>query len=79
MIQESARLVVLAVVLIVARAIWRLGTRFNLRRRDAIILEEEPPVLLLRSFAAHESNYEAALRVATFLMGQGDPSFRSRL
>jgi hypothetical protein len=51
MIQESARLVVLAVVLIAARAIWRLGTRFNLRRRDAIILKDKPPVLLLRSFA----------------------------
>lgn len=50
MIQGTARLVVLAVVLIAARAIWRLGTRFNLRRRDAIILKEKPPVLLLRSF-----------------------------
>jgi len=51
MSQQSGRLLVIAVVLIAARAIWRLGTRFNLRRRDAIILKEKPPVLLLRSFA----------------------------
>jgi hypothetical protein len=49
-IQNSSRLVVVAVVLIAARAVWRLGTRFNLRQRDAIILKDKPPVLLLRSF-----------------------------
>ena len=48
---EASRLVVIAVALIVARALWRVGTRFNLRRRDAIILKEKAPVLLLRSFA----------------------------
>jgi hypothetical protein len=47
---QSARLVVLAAVLVAARSIWRLGTRFNLRRRDQIILTDKPPVLLLRSF-----------------------------
>jgi len=49
--QRSGRLVIIAVVFIAARTIWRLGTRFNLRRRDAIILKDKPPVLLLRSFA----------------------------
>jgi hypothetical protein len=49
-IQNSSRLVVVAVVLIAARAVWRVGTRFNLRQRDAIILKDKPPVLLLRSF-----------------------------
>ena len=47
---QSARLVVLAAILLAARAIWRLGTRFNLRHRDQIILKDKPPVLLLRSF-----------------------------
>src|SRR4051794_1892866 len=47
---QSARLVVLAAVLVAARSIWRLGTRFNLRHRDRIILTDKPPVLLLRSF-----------------------------
>jgi hypothetical protein len=49
--QQSGRLAVIAVVLIVARALWRVGTRFNLRKRDQIILQDKPPVLLLRSFA----------------------------
>jgi hypothetical protein len=44
----------------------------------AIIVRSEGFVVI-RSRAAHESDYEAALRVAIFLMGQGDPSFRSRL
>ena len=48
--QRSGRLVIIAVVLIAARAVWRVGTRFNLRQRDAIILKDKPPVLLLRSF-----------------------------
>jgi hypothetical protein len=48
--QQSGRLAVIAVVLIAARAVWRVGTRFNLRQRDAIILKDKPPVLLLRSF-----------------------------
>jgi hypothetical protein len=48
---QAGRLVIIAIVLVAARAIWRLGTRFNLRRRDAIILKDKPPVLLLRSFA----------------------------
>jgi hypothetical protein len=50
MAQQSGRLAVIAVVLIAARALWRVGTRFNLRQRDAIILKDKPPVLLLRSF-----------------------------
>jgi hypothetical protein len=48
--QQSGRLAIIAVVLIAVRAIWRVGTRFNLRQRDAIILKDKPPVLLLRSF-----------------------------
>ena len=48
--QRSGRLVIIAVVLIAARAVWRVGTRFNLRQRDHIILKDKPPVLLLRSF-----------------------------
>lgn len=49
--QVPARLVVIAVVVVAAHAIWRLGTRFNLRYRDQVILKDKPPALLLRSFA----------------------------
>ncbi len=48
---QSFGLIVLAAVLVAARAVWRMGTRLNLRRRDQIILKDKPPVLLLRSFA----------------------------
>ena len=43
----------------------------------AVVVPSEGFVVISR--AAHESDYEPALRVATFLMGQRDPSFRSRL
>jgi len=49
--QQSGRLAIIAIVLVAARALWRVGTRLNLRKRDAIILKDKPPVLLLRSFA----------------------------
>src|SRR5215467_13562950 len=45
-----AQLLVLTVVFILTRALWRVGRRLNLRRRNEIILRGKPPVLLLRSF-----------------------------
>jgi hypothetical protein len=47
---QSGRLLVLAATIVSIRAIWRVGRRFNLRRRDQITLKDKPPVLLLRSF-----------------------------
>lgn len=43
-------LVLVASVLVAAGAVWRIGRRLNLRRRNEIILRDKPPVLLLRSF-----------------------------
>jgi hypothetical protein len=37
-------------VFLLARALWRVGRRLNLRHRNEIILKDKPPVLLLRSF-----------------------------
>jgi hypothetical protein len=48
--EVPTRLVVFAIVVLVVRAVWRLGTRFNLRYRDQVVLKDKPPVLLLRSF-----------------------------
>ena len=48
-LDNSAKLVLIAAVLVAARAVWRIGTRFNLRHRNEIILKDKPPVLLLRS------------------------------
>src|SRR5262245_3652187 len=45
-----AELLVLIAVFIFTRALWRVGRRLNLRRRNEIILRDKPPVLLLRSF-----------------------------
>jgi hypothetical protein len=50
-IDDPAKLVVIAAVIMAARMAWRLGTRLHRRRRDEIVLKEKPPVLLLRSFA----------------------------
>ncbi len=47
---DVAKLLLLAGVLLVARALWRFGRRLNLRHRNEIILKDKPPVLLLRSF-----------------------------
>ena len=49
-IDDLAQLLVLIGVLLVARALWRVGRRLNLRRRNEVILRDKPPVLLLRSF-----------------------------
>lgn len=47
---EVAQLLPLIGVFLLARALWRVGRRLNLRRRNEIILRDKPPVLLLRSF-----------------------------
>ena len=49
-IDDLAQLLVLIGVLLVARALWRVGRRLNLRHRNEVILRDKPPVLLLRSF-----------------------------
>jgi len=49
-IDDLAQLLVLIGVLLFAIALWRVGRRLNLRRRNEIILKDKPPVLLLRSF-----------------------------
>jgi hypothetical protein len=49
-IDDLAQLLVLIGVLLLARALWRVGRRLNLRHRNEIILKDKPPVLLLRSF-----------------------------
>jgi hypothetical protein len=49
-IDDLAQLLVLIGVLLLARALWRVGRRLNLRHRNEIILRDKPPVLLLRSF-----------------------------
>ena len=47
---DVAKLLLLIGVLLLARALWRVGRRLNLRHRNEIILKDKPPVLLLRSF-----------------------------
>ena len=49
-IEHLPQLLLLIGVLLLARALWRVGRRLNLRRRNEIILRDKPPVLLLRSF-----------------------------
>jgi hypothetical protein len=49
-IDELAQLLILIGILLLARALWRVGRRLNLRHRNEIILRDKPPVLLLRSF-----------------------------
>jgi hypothetical protein len=44
------QLLLLIGVFFLARALWRVGRRLNLHRRNEIILRDKPPVLLLRSF-----------------------------
>jgi hypothetical protein len=48
--EAAVRLLPLVGVLLLARALWRVGRRLNRRRRNEIILRDKPPVLLLRSF-----------------------------
>jgi hypothetical protein len=48
--KEVAQLLPLIGAFLLARALWRVGRRLNLRRRNEIILRDKPPVLLLRSF-----------------------------
>jgi len=48
--EDLPKLLLLIGVLLVARALWRVGRRLNLRHRNEIILKDKPPVLLLRSF-----------------------------
>ena len=47
---DVAKLLLLIGVFLLARALWRVGSRLNLRHRNEIILKDKPPVLLLRSF-----------------------------
>jgi hypothetical protein len=47
---DVAKLLPLIGVFLLARALWRVGRRLNLRHRNEIILKDKPPVLLLRSF-----------------------------
>ena len=49
-IDNLPQLLLLIGVLLLARALWRVGRRLNLLRRNEIILRDKPPVLLLRSF-----------------------------
>jgi hypothetical protein len=49
-IDQLPQLLLLVGVFFLARALWRVGRRLNLRRRNEIILRDKPPVLLLRSF-----------------------------
>jgi hypothetical protein len=49
-VEEPPKLILIAAVLVAARVIWRIGTRFHRKRRDEIVLKDKPPVLLLRSF-----------------------------
>src|SRR5262249_22986471 len=44
-----SKLTMVVAVLALAAVVWRIGRRLNLRHRDAIILQDKPPVLLLRS------------------------------
>jgi hypothetical protein len=46
-----SKLILVVAVLALASVVWRIGQRLNLRHRNAIILQDKPPVLLLRSFA----------------------------
>jgi hypothetical protein len=48
--EELPQLLFLIGIFLLARALWRVGRRLNLRHRDEIILKDKPPVLLLRSF-----------------------------
>jgi hypothetical protein len=48
--EEQPQLLLVIGVLLLARALWRVGRRLNLRHRNEIILKDKPPVLLLRSF-----------------------------
>ena len=45
---EVTKLLPLIGVVLLARALWRVGRRLNLRHRNEIILKDKPPVLLLR-------------------------------
>jgi hypothetical protein len=47
---DVAKILLLIGVFLLARALWRVGRRLNLRHRNEIILRDKPPVLLLRSF-----------------------------
>src|SRR5262249_17876664 len=49
-IEGVAKLLVPIGGFLLARALWRVGRRLNLRHRTEIILRDNPPVLLLRSF-----------------------------
>jgi hypothetical protein len=49
--EQLPQLLVLIGVVLLARALWRVGRRLNLRHRNEIILRDKPPVLLLRSFS----------------------------
>jgi hypothetical protein len=46
-----SKLILVVAVLALAAVVWRIGQRLNLRHRAAIVLQDKPPVLLLRSFA----------------------------
>src|SRR5262245_54829951 len=48
--EELPQLLLLIGIVLLARALWRVGRRLNLRHRNEIILRDKPPVLLLRSF-----------------------------
>jgi hypothetical protein len=48
--EQLPQLLLLIGVFLLARALWRVGRRLNLRHRNEIILKDKPPVLLLRSF-----------------------------
>src|SRR5262249_9648035 len=47
---DVTKLLALVGVILLTRALWRVGRRLNLRHRNEIILGDKPPVLLLRSF-----------------------------
>jgi hypothetical protein len=47
---DVTKLIPLIAAFLLARALWRVGRRLNLRHRNEIILKDKPPVLLLRSF-----------------------------
>ena len=53
--EELPQLLLLIGVLLITRALWRVGRRLNLRHRNEIILRDKPPVLLLRSFTDDEA------------------------
>jgi hypothetical protein len=64
---QAGRLVIIAIVLVAVRALWRVGTRFNLRKRDHVILKDKPPVLLLRSFVDDVAGITPSALIARLL------------